>query len=932
MRYFIALITVFSSLLFTPVFAGDEGTPLITHFQKASLHASSECWDIAQDKFGFVYFANNDGLLRFNGVKWELICRVPNFSIVRSVAVSRDKIFVGAEDEFGYVSYDGSGKAFYTSLSATLKSAPVGLVWSIIIQGEKVFFQSTESLFEYSNGQCSVVKSEQGFYRAFSVNNELWIFNQKTGLSKYNNGKLEFVSGSEIFSGMKIRSVLSYGNDSLLLCTKTNGLYVYHKGIFKALLIPLNDLVLSSQITNVVKSAKGFVFGTIQNGLIFTDAQLEIQKVIDSKSGLLNNSSLDLMIDPAENIWVAQESGLSYLEINSGFSLLSQAQNLFGTVYTSVIYKNRLYAGTNNNLVFSEELGKGKPFLFSPLSEIKSLVYDLQVFNGMLFICSHDGLYVWDGSQLKQIYNKGTYSIVAVKNTADLFLAGTYSGMVAVEYKNNAYQFRNHIGDFYKAAGFFIPDGESIWACGTTEGLYKLETDSNFRNLKSTQKFGAAQGLLSTYKLGVFKAFDQIICTTLKGLYYYNSAKNCFLPWDKIQGLPEGEYIEHIYTNAENEILLLGEKHIYQLKLLQDGTYSASLSPLMHFQNFITNGFHTLYQNSENYFIGLENGLAIYSKHNDQVWPEFKAYVTNVTINNTDPVYSLYANLKAMHQEFPADQNTFSFEFASSGQVAIEKVEFSYYLEGFRSQWLEWQGSANTAFTNLSPGNYVLHVKARNIYGHISQEAVYTFTISKPWYLSVFAFVIYGIVFLFIGWFLFSFAKKRADKKYRAQLQSKENELIKMKNTQLEQELSAKSTELSSTTINLIHKNETLIKLKNSLLSALPEPEDKNRTAISRIINQVNREIIANKDEKQFELHFNQVHNNFLVKLKSLYPDLTSRDLKLCAYLRLNLDTKETATIIGVSVRTIESMRYRLRKKMNLDPETNLNEFMLGIN
>ena len=935
LSYFIGLITFFSSLLFTEVSASDVnsiGTPVITHFQKSTIHASGECWDIAQDKFGFVYFANNDGLLRYNGVKWDLLCRVPNFSIVRSVAISGDKIFIGAEDEFGYVSYDNSGKAVYTSLSQQVKTSPIGLVWSIVIQGEKVFFQSTEGFFEFENGRCHTVKSERGFYRAFSVNSEALVFNQKKGLYQYSKGKLEFLNGSEILAGMKVRSILPYGNDSLILSTKTDGLFVFYKGVFKSIQLPLNKEVKSSQIASVVKSAKGFVFGTIHNGLIFTNHQLEIVNTINNRSGLLNNSSLNLMVDPAENIWVTQESGISYLEMNSGFSFLTQAHNLYGTVYSSVIYKNRLYAGTNNNLVFSEELNGGKNFLFSPLAEIKSIVYDLRVFNDILLICCHDGLYSWDGKEVRQIYNKGVFSLSDLKTNANLFLAGTYSGMIVLEYKNNAFHYRNGLGDFHDAVGFFIADGESIWACRTTEGLYKLECDSAFMNLKMIIPYGIQQGLPSPYKLAVFSAFNQIVVSTLKGLYYFDSAKNSFFSWNKIKGLPKDEFVEHLYTTGQNEILLLGDKHIYQVKMSQDGMYSATLSPLMRIQNLITKGFHPLTQNESNYFVGLENGLALFSKKSEQIWPEFRAYVTNVFLHGGENRYSLFADSKTFSTQFKAEENNFLFEFAASGQVAIEKLEFSYYLEGLRSEWSAWQSISKKEFTNLSPGKYVLHVKSRNVYGHVSEEAVYSFSIMRPWYFSAYAMVIYVLLLIALGWLAYNIAKRRADKKYQDQLQSKDNELIKMKNTQLEQELTAKGSELSSTTINLIHKNESLIKLKNSLLGVLPPLDDVNRTPISRIINQVNREIIANKDEKQFEVHFNQVHNEFLVKLKARFPDLTSRDLKLCAYLRLNLDTKETATILGVSVRTIESMRYRLRKKMNLDPETNLNEFMLTIN
>ena len=76
-------------------------------------------------------------------------------------------------------------------------------------------------------------------------------------------------------------------------------------------------------------------------------------------------------------------------------------------------------------------------------------------------------------------------------------------------------------------------------------------------------------------------------------------------------------------------------------------------------------------------------------------------------------------------------------------------------------------------------------------------------------------------------------------------------------------------------------------------------------------------------------LHFNEVHRGFFDRLKRMYPSLTPKDLKLCAYLKMNLSTKEIATLTNVSIRGVEASRYRLRKKLELDSEINLNEFVM---
>jgi DNA-binding CsgD family transcriptional regulator len=84
------------------------------------------------------------------------------------------------------------------------------------------------------------------------------------------------------------------------------------------------------------------------------------------------------------------------------------------------------------------------------------------------------------------------------------------------------------------------------------------------------------------------------------------------------------------------------------------------------------------------------------------------------------------------------------------------------------------------------------------------------------------------------------------------------------------------------------------------------------------------------KNWEQFAVHFDKVHSDFLVTLKSQYPNLTPSELKLCAYLRLNLSSKEIAQIMNISVKSVELARYRLRKKLQIQPEVNILNFLLN--
>jgi hypothetical protein len=175
---------------------------------------------------------------------------------------------------------------------------------------------------------------------------------------------------------------------------------------------------------------------------------------------------------------------------------------------------------------------------------------------------------------------------------------------------------------------------------------------------------------------------------------------------------------------------------------------------------------------------------------------------------------------------------------------------------------------------------------------------------------------------------------KHIEIKHQKQIKKKEFELeqqvIKAKNEQLEADNLNKSRELANATFTLIHKNESLLKVKEELDIMKAESSSKLFDGhYIKLINLLDSQLENEKDWQIFESNFNEVHEIFFKKLKVQFPDLTPGDLKLAAYLKMNLSSKEIAPLLNISNRGVENKRYRLRKKMNLDEDENLTNFMI---
>jgi DNA-binding CsgD family transcriptional regulator len=152
-----------------------------------------------------------------------------------------------------------------------------------------------------------------------------------------------------------------------------------------------------------------------------------------------------------------------------------------------------------------------------------------------------------------------------------------------------------------------------------------------------------------------------------------------------------------------------------------------------------------------------------------------------------------------------------------------------------------------------------------------------------------------------------------------------DQKLMKLKNEKLEIDIESKNRELAISTMSLIKKNEFLSTIKTELQA------NNNSSDLKKVIKIIDNNINNTDDWKLFKEAFDNADKDFLKLVKERHSSLTPNDLKLCAYLRLNLSSKEIAPLLNISPRSVEVKRYRLRKKMDLPPKTSLTNYILDI-
>ena len=167
---------------------------------------------------------------------------------------------------------------------------------------------------------------------------------------------------------------------------------------------------------------------------------------------------------------------------------------------------------------------------------------------------------------------------------------------------------------------------------------------------------------------------------------------------------------------------------------------------------------------------------------------------------------------------------------------------------------------------------------------------------------------------------------------HELEINKTESQLVTLQNEKLEADINFKNSELASSAMHLVKKSELLTKLKSELTHMMRGIDNPQAIAeLKKLIKSLSEDDNMDKEWEHFSKHFDKVHSDFLVELKEKHPAITPNELKLSAYLRMNLSTKEIAQLMNISVRGVEISRYRLRKKLALPSETSLFDYLIGI-
>ncbi len=940
------------------------GLPDVINFNKQAYKAGLQNWDIKQDKNGIVYLANNEGLLSFDGINWNLYS-LPNKTIVRSVEIGKDsKVYVGGQDEIGFFEPDLNGRLRYHSLIELIptKDRSFGDIWDITANNNDIFLRSSFKIFKYSNGIMSVYNAASEWTYLGVCNKILYAHDFKKGLFVFENNIWKPIGLiNNLPTDDPVTSMIQVKKDSILITTLKNGIYYLTNSKLSKLISSNNSFFEKERIYSATKiDDEWLALGTNNAGVFIIDLHGEIVQSFSINEGLQNNNILSIFLDREKNLWLGLDNGIDFILYNNAIKHIYPSSQ-GGAGYAAIIYRNKLFIGTSGNL-FSTELQNVKDFSFSKgtfrtVTNTTGQTWNLVDINDQLLLGHHEGAFhIKENTAVPLNTNAGFWNFIpmsAVSPSAKT-VSGNYQGISFWNYSNSMFSLTDTIQNFNESSRFIAIDRyDNIWVSHPYHGVYKLQSSNNGKY--SSKFYAKKNGLPSILDNHVYKIKNEIVIGTEKGVFTYNYSTDLFEPSTFYKKILGDQSIRYLKEDKDGNIWFIHEKNLGVIDMSGNQIKVIFIPEL---NNEVLSGFEFIYPVDEfNIFVGGENGffhinydkykknkyelnvkirsVRIINKSDSLLFGGYYTKVNEVQLQNKDNIPSIAYKWNNIH-----------FEFSSPLPSQQKNLEYSYMLKGFDQNWSEWTKKTEKEYTNLPKGTFSFEVKVRNNFGNESIADSYTFKLLPPWYQSNWAYFIYLVLMITGFYFFYKLQQKKFSRQKRKfeedqkhllymhdlEMGKTEKELIALRNDKLQSEVEYKNSELAIGAMHLVQRGELLTRIKSELNNIIKNVKDSDAVnELKRMIKVLSDDEKLDEDWGHFAEHFDKVHSDFIVKLKDVYPGMTANELKLCTYLRMNLSTKEIAQLLNISVRGVEISRYRLRKKLGINTETNLFDFLINI-
>lgn len=728
----------------------------------------------------------------------------------------------------------------------------------------------------------------------YESNDNLYMRGDKYIIIK-NGGKYRLVtSENKIFASVMKDGILYVATDYGVNMLAGNKLVPIHGG----------DVLEGKRINAMVLYSDGIIITTANHGLFFYDGTT-VRPYTTGSDALISKAVICCAAVKGDRLALGTiHNGLIVIDLKTGYvEKFDESRGLQNNTVISVAFDGdgNVWAGLDNGIDYIR--------LESPFSYLyrkpKSygIGFTAMLHEGKLYLGTDRGLYYTD------------YPVKFSNGDADIHQTDVPSGLTWFLYNAGGDLLCMHDKGIFKIGGgkaHRITDIIGAWSCQSVTGHPELMYVGTYNGMYLIKKTGDTWATVAKIQgieepVRYMKQYGQNVVK----VYIPNNDKSVTYTLDKSLTRAVGRNVSHeSYITPEiSELEKIVVRRNVSDNILQ---VDDSKKIIPYEQGFLM--FNSNKVNTDNHIVYIRS--------------------MQLTDNGDSVVYA--SNFRGIKPEpvIGYSSNSVRFEYNVAQSTMPADVRFRYRLNN--GEWSVPTRATAKEFDNLYEGTYTFEVMAI-FYDNYTATDKITFRILPPWYRTWIAYAVYCLIFILLSWMVKILIERRVERKNKKALVEKNREIRQMKieidhleKEKMDLDLKHKSQEIANLLINVARKNEILLEIKDDIKNVITSGNGiaEVRRQLIVINGKVDVNIKGDDVIRRFEEEFDLVNNNFTKKLCSMFPDLTNSERMLCAYLKMNLSTKDIAPLLNLSVRGVETMRYRIRKKLQLNREDNLTEFL----
>ena len=727
-------------------------SPNIKIYTRDDYSALDQNWNITQDSMGFIYVANNQALLIFDGENWQS----KKMKNVWGLKANKNKeVYYGADNTFGKVTYGKQGEIILKSFASQLNKGDrnTGVIQDIFFIGDTTYFVGFNNIYVFHKDSFAFnIAAESRIFYSFSIDGNLYITHNKGKLLVVNNNQINRIQIDKNKFDSRIRDVIKYKDKTIVISDKgifysTEKNVKFYKAKYQSL---DNDLSIEVKKGNFDRfrllSDNNLVFISRLSGLLIYNIETGYKTFINKKSGLSTNFILNVFEDNQKNLWLPSYEGINYVELNFPVKTISAGEYTSNIITSFNKTKNGEIVYTTLNGVYKLRKDANSNKIFIHNYNLQGSYVSTVIYDNKIYVSSVIGVGEVKDGEFKQLVNfEVGYVLRKLEFDSNYMILGGGDGLSILKYENNTIKQIHHIKNTNVDSRYIVEDNGYLWFSREKGIVSRFNLNQIYEDSVIIEDFYLSDSTILN-NIYIYKICNNLIAQDKDIVKKFDYKTSEFIISERYSYLNDIDPIE-LSVKDGNTNWISNTNELYNIDC-KTGKSSRSHIFLKRFKDIKTSSIYNDEKN-EKIWIGGTNKIGVIDeKKLDSNLYTFRISIRKIEVN--DSVYFHGYNLNDSIAHLFNRKSKFLFYFAAQYYRAAEQNKYSYKLDGYDNSWSEWSDITFANYTNLEHGEYVFKIKAKNVFGKESEIKEYKFSVESAFYQKWYAHLLFLVIFALI--------------------------------------------------------------------------------------------------------------------------------------------------------------------------------------